>query len=48
MFSLFTDLSIITENIDIKIYWEQEDPRRSSVGAWREEDLSTKVTIYIL
>lgn len=46
MFSFLTDPSSETENIDIKIYWEQEDPGRGFVGAGREEDLSTKVTIY--
>lgn len=48
VFTLFTDPSSATEYIDIKIYWQQEDPGRSSIGAWREEDLSTKVTIYIV
>lgn len=48
MFSLFTGPSSATENIDIKIYWEQEDLGRSSVGAWREGGIFTKVAIYIV
>lgn len=49
MFSLFTnryrDPSIVyleTENIDIDIYWEQEDSGRSSIGTYGEEGLFIK------